>query len=68
MDNMVMHSIDYVLWHNPDAAKAAEIVASLADVGVTPNFTPGSSFTQISDHYGVSALVRFARPKSADLA
>ncbi|KAI9505328.1 hypothetical protein GGI25_003652 [Coemansia spiralis] len=57
-DNMVMHSIDYVLWHNPDAQEH-EIVAQIKDVGVTPNFTPEQPFTQISDHYGVSALITF---------
>ncbi|KAJ2546114.1 hypothetical protein EV175_005719 [Coemansia sp. RSA 1933] len=61
-DNMVMHSIDYVLWHNPEA-HAGGIVAAIKDVGVTPNFTPDQPFTQISDHYGVSALVEFSRSK-----
>ncbi|KAI8321076.1 Endonuclease/exonuclease/phosphatase [Martensiomyces pterosporus] len=60
-DNEVMHSIDYVLWHNPDNTQQKNgVLASLADVGVTPNFTPDQEFTQISDHYGVSAEVRFS--------
>ncbi|KAJ1957182.1 hypothetical protein GGI12_005097 [Dipsacomyces acuminosporus] len=59
-DNEVMHSIDYILWHNPDHDKQADgVVASVKDVGVTPNFTPGHIFTQISDHYGVSAEIQF---------
>ncbi|KAJ2786684.1 hypothetical protein GGI15_001312 [Coemansia interrupta] len=59
-DNEVMHSIDYVLWYNPDDKEHSRgIIASLEDVGVTPNFTPGQSFTQISDHYGVAADIRF---------
>lgn len=58
-DNEVMHSIDYVLWHNPQNATAGAR-AELAEVGVVPNFTPDSQlFTQISDHYGVSARVIF---------
>ncbi|KAJ1663920.1 hypothetical protein IW140_003817 [Coemansia sp. RSA 1813] len=61
-DNMVMHSIDYVLWHNP-GVHANGVVAAIKDVGVTPNFTPDQPFTQISDHYGVSALVEFAHTK-----
>ncbi|KAJ2160730.1 hypothetical protein GGF46_002031 [Coemansia sp. RSA 552] len=61
-DNMVMHSIDYVIWHNPDASEQKHgIVASMLDVGVVPNFTPGMPFTQISDHYGVAAEVLFSR-------
>ncbi|KAJ2634673.1 hypothetical protein GGF40_004057 [Coemansia sp. RSA 1286] len=61
-DNKVMHSIDYVLWYNPDVDQHSKgIVASMEDVGVVPNFTPGMPFTQISDHYGVSADIRFAR-------
>ncbi|KAJ1852402.1 hypothetical protein GGH12_002705 [Coemansia sp. RSA 1822] len=60
-DNMVMHSIDYVMWHNPDAdSQKHRIVAKIVDVGVTPNFTPGQQFTQISDHYGVSAEIHFS--------
>ncbi|KAJ2719430.1 hypothetical protein GGI07_005209, partial [Coemansia sp. Benny D115] len=60
-DNMVMHSIDYVLWYNPDAAEQENgAVAEIVDVGVTPNFTPGKEFTQISDHYGVSAEIKFS--------
>ncbi|KAJ1871216.1 hypothetical protein H4R22_004055 [Coemansia sp. RSA 1290] len=60
-DNMVMHSIDYILWYNPDAEEQKNnVVAQLADVGVTPNFTPGQPFTQISDHYGVSAEIHFS--------
>ncbi|KAJ1902832.1 hypothetical protein LPJ81_003387, partial [Coemansia sp. IMI 209127] len=61
-DNMVMHSIDYVLWHNP-GEQANGVVAALKDVGVTPNFTPDQQFSQISDHYGVSALVEFTHSK-----
>ncbi|KAJ2612354.1 hypothetical protein H4S08_002738 [Coemansia sp. RSA 1365] len=59
-DNMVMHSIDYVLWHNPGTNKHS-IVAKLEEVGVTPNFTPGEPFTQISDHYGVAAEISFSK-------
>ncbi|KAJ1960707.1 hypothetical protein GGI12_003660 [Dipsacomyces acuminosporus] len=59
-ENMVMNSIDYILWHNPDAASQKHgVVASVKDVAVTPNFTPGQLFTQISDHYGVSAQIHF---------
>ncbi|KAJ1964833.1 hypothetical protein GGI12_001169 [Dipsacomyces acuminosporus] len=58
-DRMSMQSIDYILWHNPDSDKQRNgAVATLADVAVAPNFTPGEAFTQISDHYGVSALIR----------
>ncbi|KAJ2805155.1 hypothetical protein H4R20_002205 [Coemansia guatemalensis] len=59
-DNMVMHSIDYVLWHNPGTNKHS-IAAELVEVGVAPNFTPGQPFTQISDHYGVAAEIRFSK-------
>ncbi|KAJ2856801.1 hypothetical protein FB639_006067, partial [Coemansia asiatica] len=59
-DNKVMHSIDYVLWYNPDADQhSAGVVSSIEDVGVVPNFTPGHEFTQISDHYGVAADIKF---------
>ncbi|KAJ1807022.1 hypothetical protein LPJ56_004995 [Coemansia sp. RSA 2599] len=59
-DNKVMHSIDYVLWYNPDAEQhMAGVVSSIEDVGVVPNFTPGQAFTQISDHYGVAADIKF---------
>ncbi|KAJ2367712.1 hypothetical protein H4S01_002000 [Coemansia sp. RSA 2610] len=59
-DNMVMHSIDFVLWHNPDAdTQKHGVTARITDVGATPNFTPGQPFTQISDHYGVSAEIHF---------
>ncbi|KAJ2711970.1 hypothetical protein H4R19_002994 [Coemansia spiralis] len=57
-DNMVMHSIDYVLWHNPGTS-ASGIVAALHDVAVAPHFTPEQPFSQISDHYGVRAELRF---------
>ncbi|KAJ1965921.1 hypothetical protein GGI12_000442 [Dipsacomyces acuminosporus] len=59
-DGMSMQSIDYILWHNPDSAKQKSgAIASIGDVSVAPNFTPGQPFTQISDHYGVSAQVHF---------
>ncbi|KAJ1729996.1 hypothetical protein LPJ61_003252 [Coemansia biformis] len=58
-DNTVMHSIDYVLWHNPGASGSG-ITAALHDVGVAPNFTPQQPFSQISDHYGVAAELRFS--------
>ncbi|KAJ1964832.1 hypothetical protein GGI12_001168 [Dipsacomyces acuminosporus] len=55
-----MSSIDYIWWYNPDSDKQKNgIVTSLADINVAPNFTPGQVFTQISDHYGVSAQVHF---------
>ncbi|KAJ1951951.1 hypothetical protein GGI12_006365, partial [Dipsacomyces acuminosporus] len=59
-ENMIMNSLDYILWHNPDFCKQKNgVVTSVADVAVAPNFTPGQPFTQISDHYGVSAKLRF---------
>ncbi|KAJ1899904.1 hypothetical protein LPJ66_001823 [Kickxella alabastrina] len=57
-DNMVMHSIDYILWYNP-GEHSGGMSAQLEDVGVAPNFTPGQEFSQISDHYGVSAEIKF---------
>ncbi|KAJ2777164.1 hypothetical protein H4R18_005294 [Coemansia javaensis] len=61
-DSMVMHSIDYVLWHNPEPEpSAAGVRASVADVAVTPNLTPQQPFSQISDHYGVTAEIGFER-------
>ncbi|KAJ2748168.1 hypothetical protein GGH94_003512 [Coemansia aciculifera] len=60
LDSTVMHSIDYVLWYNPDSKEhKASIVAELVNVGVVPNFTPDREFTQISDHYGVAAEIAF---------
>ncbi|KAJ2771594.1 hypothetical protein IWQ56_001720 [Coemansia nantahalensis] len=57
-DSTVMHSIDYVLWHNPGESSTG-IAAALHDVVVAPNFTPEQPFSQISDHYGVRAELRF---------
>ncbi|KAJ2003615.1 hypothetical protein GGI04_002909 [Coemansia thaxteri] len=66
LDSEVMHSIDYVLWHNPDSKdQKSSIVAQLVDVGVAPNFTPGREFTQISDHYGVVAEIAFTFPQNS---
>ena len=62
-DNMVMHSIDYILWHN--SGDHPEVQASIEDLGVVPNFVTGKSFSQISDHYGVGAIIAF-EPKSSN--
>ncbi|KAJ2908583.1 hypothetical protein GGI21_002740 [Coemansia aciculifera] len=63
LDSEVMHSIDYVMWHNPDSADHKQgVVTEFVDVGVVPNFTPGQEFSQISDHYGVAAQVAFTFP------
>ncbi|KAJ1958936.1 hypothetical protein GGI12_004604 [Dipsacomyces acuminosporus] len=35
------------------------VVASVKDAAVTPNFISGKPYTQLSDHYGVSAQLHF---------
>ncbi|KAJ1675230.1 hypothetical protein EV182_001676 [Spiromyces aspiralis] len=63
-DNMVMHSIDYVLWYNPGEPTNG-VKAEMDDVAVVPNFVSGKSFTQISDHYGVGAIISFNKQPQA---
>ncbi|OMJ19972.1 Sphingomyelinase, partial [Smittium culicis] len=67
-DNMVMHSLDYILYLQPvahDDTSAANPPQTsgfnVCNVSVQPHFaTVGKNdFTQISDHYGVSAELDF---------
>ncbi|OMJ29056.1 Sphingomyelinase [Smittium culicis] len=67
-DNMVMHSLDYILYlqplahdHTPATNSPQLSGFNVSHVSVQPHFATvgNNNFTQISDHYGVSADLDF---------